>query len=65
MSTALLVALGFGAAGVGVLWIVDEARKRFRRRGAIKRSLPWPTGETPRAEKPTKSRISLSAEIAQ
>jgi hypothetical protein len=30
MSTALLVALGFGAAGVGVLWIVDEARKRFR-----------------------------------
>jgi hypothetical protein len=30
MSTAPLLALGFGAAGVGVLWIVDEASKRFR-----------------------------------
>jgi hypothetical protein len=28
MSAALLLALGFGAAGVSVLWIVDAAQKR-------------------------------------
>jgi hypothetical protein len=35
MSAALLFSLGFGAAGVCILWIIHAARKRFAPRTGV------------------------------